>query len=160
MHARFLAAATLFAALGAGAAGCYVVPAGPGPVDAGPYYTPVAAYTPPPPTPAPYYTPPPTEYGYQQPPQTTVVEVYYDQPAPVPVEYYEPNIVWYYGPHPVTPGYGAGWCPIQGPHAHDYEPFWNYVYSFYNGYYFYAGDPQPYGYSNVVYEYVDYHPNP
>ena len=165
MHVRSLAAASLLAALGASAAGCYVVPAAPPPTD----YQPVAAYTPPPPTPEPYYTPapvytqPPPDYGYQPqptPPQTVAVVVYYEQPAPQPIEYYEPNVVWYYGPHPITPGWGYGWCPIQGPHAHEYEPYWNYVYSFYNGYYFYAGDPSPYGYSDVVYYYYDYHPNP
>ena len=107
----------------------------------------------------------PTNYGQQPPPQgygqpgTTTV-VYYEQPAPEPVAYYESNVVWYYGPHPVTPGNGYGWCPIQGGHTHAYEPYWQDRYDFYSGYYYYLGDPSAYDRTVVYYIYIGAHPNP
>ena len=152
MHSWKRAALTLGASLLVTA--CIVVPAeNRGPQNSQPM-------PPPPPPPPPAYAEPAP--AYQQPatyPEATTV-VYYEEPAPQPVTYYESNVTWYYGPHPVTPGYGAGWCPIRGGHTHNYEPYWNDRYEFYSGYYYYLGDPSQYEPSSAYYIYIGAHPNP
>ncbi|HVO31521.1 MAG TPA: hypothetical protein VMV18_12330, partial [bacterium] len=90
------------------------------------------------------------------PPPPTAEVVYYEEPPPQPVQYYETDVVWYYGAHPV-PG---GWCPIRGGHTHPFGPSWNDRYDFYNGYYWYTGDPWMYDRTVVVYVYFGAHPNP
>ena len=111
----------------------------------------------------------PSEYGQQQPPPQngygeaqpgTTVVVYYEEPSPEPISYYEPSVIWFYGPHPVTPGYGYGWCPIRGGHTHNYEPAWQDRYEFWNGYYYYLGDPSAYDQHVSYYIYIGAHPNP
>src|SRR5688572_7512486 len=126
------------AALAATFAGCIVVPAPEGHVV--------------------YSSPPPADPAPYTPPVTTTTVVYYEEPAPPPLSYYEPAVVWYMGFHPVTPGYGHGWCGMRGAHSHNYDPHWGYDYYFSDGYYYFAGDPQPYGYS-TFYIYVGHHPH-
>lgn len=96
------------------------------------------------------------------PPNTTVpepAEVYWTDDAPAPVADYGYDAIWYYGPHPVGAGYGRPWCDIMGPHSHPYEPGWEWTFAFWDGYYFFEGDPTSYGYAHV-YAYGGPHPNP
>lgn len=115
------------------ASGCYVSP------------RPVV-YTPPPPAPP---APPPAQ----------APAVYVETAPPPPA--YTPNMVWYYGVHPFPPGYGLHrFCYISGPHSHDFAPYYNQIYRYYDGYYYWVGDPSPYGYRYSVWAYYGPHPLP
>jgi hypothetical protein len=62
-------------------------------------------------------------------------------PAAPPPPVAEPEVdegVAYYGSHPIPMSEGGGWCLIDGPHLHAYEPEWSDQYVFQNNYFYFG----------------------
>ncbi len=71
------------------------------------------------------------------------------------------GFIWYYGSHPHSADYAhARFCPLSGAHRHAYTPYWNHHYAFHDGYYFWVGDPTPFGLHGSFYAYQGHHRHP
>lgn len=91
------------------------------------------------------YAPPPPDYTPPRPPQGPAGG-YAEQPV-------VDEGVAYYGAHPIPDAEGGGWCIIDGPHIHPYEPEWYDQYTFQDNYFYFG-----LGYSDWLY--ADRHPVP
>ena len=96
------------------------------------------------------YTPPPS--GYIPPPPTSTY----------PVDVSSVGSIYYWGPHPVNPTHGSGFCYHKGSHTHSYAPDSSieYLYRHYNSHYHFVGDPYHFGYNQTAYAYHGHHPIP
>jgi hypothetical protein len=98
-----------------------------------------------------YYQPPADEYG-----------------QPPPHDYGQPHgriqpggVFMYVGIHPIPYDVGNGFCTIQGPHNHQYQPFDSYLFRQVNGSYYFVGDPWDFGYTQQQFTwYRGEHPVP
>lgn len=71
----------------------------------------------------------------------------------------EAKQVKFVGVHPIAAEYGGGFCYIEVPHIHIYEPRDAGVqYRVHDGAYFYVGDPVAYGYDGPKHAYYGPHP--
>lgn len=67
--------------------------------------------------------------------------------------------VRFVGMHPIAPEYGGGFCYIEFPHVHVYEPQRpDVLYRPYEGGNHFVGDPVPYGYEGPKHAYYGHHP--
>ena len=66
----------------------------------------------------------------------------------------------YWGPHPVHPAAGSGYCYAEGTHAHPYgtDPNISYLYRVYNNQYFFVGNVYHFGYQRQAFPYYGHHP--
>jgi hypothetical protein len=73
----------------------------------------------------------------------------------------EAKQVRFVGVHPIAPEYGGGFCYIEVPHVHVYEPpHAQEMYRVHDGRYLYVGDPVAYGYDGPKHAYYGPHPVP
>ena len=71
----------------------------------------------------------------------------------------EARQVRFVGMHPIPGEYGGGFCQIDFPHVHVYDPpNANVMYRNHNDGYAFVGDPVPYGYDGPKYAYYGPHP--
>jgi len=71
----------------------------------------------------------------------------------------EAHQVRYEGPHPIPAEVGGGYCQIDFPHVHVFEPQRpDVLYRQHNGGYAFVGDPVPYGYDGPKHAYYGPHP--
>lgn len=61
------------------------------------------------------------------------------------------------GIHPIPPSAGGGFCEIEAPHVHVFEPG-KLEYRAHEGYHFFVGDPVAYGYDGPRHQYKGHHP--
>jgi hypothetical protein len=67
--------------------------------------------------------------------------------------------VRFVGVHPVAPDHGGGFCYIEFPHVHTYEPQRaDVLYRPHDDGYHFVGDPVPYGYEGPKQAYYGHHP--
>jgi hypothetical protein len=63
------------------------------------------------------------------------------------------------GMHPIAADYGGGFCYIEFPHVHVYEPTRaDVLYRPHDDGHFFVGDPTPYGYEGPKHAYYGHHP--
>ena len=105
--------------------------------------------------PRPYRPPPPPQSSGTRPPVVVV------NTAP-PLPNYTAGSVWYYGYHPHSPTNNphGGFCYINGAHSHAWAPYNQHLYVWHDGYYYWTGDPSPWGYQYTTYAYYGHHPLP
>jgi len=71
----------------------------------------------------------------------------------------EAKHVRFLGMHPIPDGQGGGFCYIEGPHVHIYDPARpDVLYRTEPDGYAFVGDPVPYGYDGPKYSYYGHHP--
>lgn len=71
----------------------------------------------------------------------------------------EAHQVRYEGPHPIPAEVGGGFCQIDFPHVHVFEPQRpDVLYRNHDGGYAFVGDPVPYGYEGPKHAYYGPHP--
>jgi hypothetical protein len=71
----------------------------------------------------------------------------------------EAHQVRYEGPHPIPAEVGGGYCQIDFPHVHVFEPQRpDVLYRNHDGGYAFVGDPVPYGYEGPKHAYYGPHP--
>jgi hypothetical protein len=66
----------------------------------------------------------------------------------------------YFGPHPVSPGAGSGFCYNEGSHGHEYpiDPNIAYLYRTYNNHHHFVGNVYHFGYQRQAFPYYGNHP--
>jgi hypothetical protein len=68
----------------------------------------------------------------------------------------------YWGPHPVHPAAGGGFCAMAGSHSHPYDIDQNlaHLYRNFNSHWHFVGNVYEFGYQGPAYPYYGHHPLP